>query len=393
MNLTRLCKSFLSGLVVLLFAALICFVLCWLNASIEKEKADFDAVYAQVPVEVTVTNLTGTRSDMLSLPAWVGNLFQNEPNRDYFKDLRMKTRHIVNDACDFYNYEVVGISDLELAPELDVNRGVTVRYYPGYDASMFASEELLILIPENMEQYIAEDGTITLAFRCVHRDSSMSDPEYVEARLCFTVAGTYSSSAISDLYCPYWAANRIYYVTYCKWNIDCISATLSDNSRLEEFREFAAKWFAEPNVSGEKTPWNFTSYDYYPYALDIDDTMLQRVSANLGASIAINRFAAAMVFLLSAGAGFFVGFLMIRSRKREIILMRTLGKANWAIYRDFAGEQLVYILAGAGIGGAFFFWQPGLRLLLFIGIYFAGLSAALIVFLRSRLLTGMKEDG
>lgn len=392
MSMERYRKTILSGLGVALFAALISFVLCWLNMSIQQEKADFEVAYAQVPVEVTVTNLTGTRTDKLSIPAWVGHLFQEGASSTWFKDLRIKARHTVNDTCDFENFELIGISNIDMAPELNAHKGVTISYNSGFDESMFATEELLVLIPEEMSHCVDGDGTITLAFRCAHRDYPLSDPVFVETELTFIVAGTYSSVGRMALYCPYWAVDRVYYSTYCNWEIDSISATLLDNSKLEEFREFAAEWFAEPNISGEKTPWDFSSYTYYPYALDINDMMLRRVSAALGASVAINQFAATMVFIFSAGAGFIVGFLMIRSRKREILLMRTLGKADLDIYRDFAIEQMIFILAGALIGGAFFAWQPMGRLALFVGIYFTGLSAALTVFLRSRLLTGTKEE-
>ncbi len=391
MNTERYKGILLQGLGIALFAGLIAFVLCWLNVSIQQEKADYEIAYAQVPVEVTVTNLTGSRTDRLAMPAWVESLFQNNEGI-WFQDLKIKARHTVNDSCAFVNYELVGISSIDLAPELYAQKGAAIHYYEGFDETLFANQELLVLIPENMVHCVQEDGTVTLAFRCPHRDYPLSDGVIVEAEMTFTVAGTYAAGDSLSLYCPYWAVDRVYDRTCCEREIDSISATLTDNHKLEEFRDFAAQWFAEPNISGEKTPWDFAFYTYYPYALDIDDLMLRRVSAALGASIAINQCAATLVIIFSAGAGFFVGFLMIRSRKREILLMRTLGKADLAIYRELASGQMVFILAGALAGGACFAWQPVGRLVLFVGIYFTGLSAALAVFLRSRLLTGTKEE-
>ena len=98
-----------------------------------------------------------------------------------------------------------------------------------------------------------------------------------------------------------------------------------------------------------------------------------------------------MAFALSAGAGFFVGFLMIRQRKREIALMRTLGTRNGAVYLGFALEQILCVVVGAALGGAPFGWHPVERLLIFIGIYFIGLTAALLVFLHQNLLSTLKE--
>jgi hypothetical protein len=72
--------------------------------------------------------------------------------------------------------------------------------------------------------------------------------------------------------------------------------------------------------------------------------------------------------------------------------MRTLGEANGRVYCSFALEQMVCVILGTAAGGAYFAWQPVGRLLLFALIYFVGLSAALLVFLRKNLLSTMKED-
>ena len=100
----------------------------------------------------------------------------------------------------------------------------------------------------------------------------------------------------------------------------------------------------------------------------------------------------ALVFVLTAGAGFLIGFLMVRSRKRDIDLMRTMGTSNGLIYLSFAAEQMLCLIVGTAAGAATYTWQPLIPLVIFMGIYFAGLSAALIIFLRSNLLTAIKKD-
>ena len=50
------------------------------------------------------------------------------------------------------------------------------------------------------------------------------------------------------------------------------------------------------------------------------------------------------------------------------------------------------LAAGILLGGAAFLWQPLQRLMLFGGIYFVGLSIALVIFLCKNLLTTIKED-
>lgn len=72
--------------------------------------------------------------------------------------------------------------------------------------------------------------------------------------------------------------------------------------------------------------------------------------------------------------------------------MRTMGTSQVSIYLELALEQLVCIAAGILVGGGYSLWQPVGRLAIFGGIYYLGLTAALIIFLRKNLLTTIKED-
>jgi hypothetical protein len=126
--------------------------------------------------------------------------------------------------------------------------------------------------------------------------------------------------------------------------------------------------------------------------MDIDDSMLINLEVNLKNSLRLNRLASAVVFALSAATGFLTGFLVIRSRKREISLMRTMGASHPSIFAELALEQVICIALGIGLGGSYTLWEPMQKLMLFGGIYFVGLAAALIVFLHKNLLTTMKED-
>ena len=83
---------------------------------------------------------------------------------------------------------------------------------------------------------------------------------------------------------------------------------------------------------------------------------------------------------------------MIRNRKRDIALMRILGKSNVAVYWNFVLEQMSCIILGIIAGGAYNLWRPINRIAIFAMIYYIGLSAALAIFLRKNLLTTIKED-
>lgn len=305
-------------------------------------------------------------------------------------------------VSDAQNKTFIGITSKASPPNLTSRRDCTITWYDGYDASCFDSEEdMFLLLPESMEcRDVDADipGTqVLLRFVDMVFDGyySASDgylagqPKYRETvyECMATVAGSYTNSIDSrDIYCSFRPLMTCAARIGRSAALDYISATLINNNEIADLRQMCNEWFLDPDEP------DMMPRDYVGYALIINSETLENLAITLENSIAINEICTFLVFVLSAGAGFFLGFLMIRSRKREIILMRTLGRANFSIYLSYAFEQMLCILAGAALGGLAFSWQPVERLGIFVGIYFVGLSAALVVFLNSKLLTTVKED-
>ncbi len=296
---------------------------------------------------------------------------------------------------------LIGMTANVAPPNLTAQRECVITWLEGYDASCLDSEEAMyLLIPEGLEfkdwDPEAEGTQVQLRFSGWVFDGyyDRSHPAAGQAKYrqtvyeCVaTVAGTYTNSIDSrDIYCSFEPLMTCGARIGQNAMLEYISATLIDNDLQAQLREMCDQWFLDPE-NPEKTP-----RDYQGYAVVINDDTLENLRITLENSIAVNEICTLLVFVLSAGAGFFLGFLMIRSRKREIILMRTLGRANFSIYLSYALEQMLCILAGVALGGLAFRWEPVRYLCTFAGIYFVGLSAALILFLNSRLLTTVKED-
>ena len=157
----------------------------------------------------------------------------------------------------------------------------------------------------------------------------------------------------------------------------------------------------DPAQKDEEIPWGIALinrskreciYDNYRYAIDINDENLFELTAILEDSIKFNRTVTVFVVILSAVSGFLVGFLMIRRRKKDILLMRTVGESNFRLYIGFVLEQMICILLGIAIGGAYYNWNPIKNLGIFAVVYFVALSFALAIFMSKKLLTSVKED-
>ena len=244
-------------------------------------------------------------------------------------------------------FSLIGTTSLNAAEELTDIYSAKVNWFEGYSEEILLGDEAVCIVPK---QYVRDDDPDTegLQFLIDIQATTYSSGKpagILGTAEYLTIVGTYTTiAASSDVYCPYGFAQDIYKQV---WNgeilCDSITATLADNSQLEEFRKKADRFFVELGATE-------LSKSKLPYALDINDDALVLLETTLENSMRINSLCTLLVFILTAGADFFLGFLMIRSRKREILLMRTLGKPNAAIYRDFVLEQMLWILVGIVLG-------------------------------------------
>ena len=396
----RTTRQLLFSLAAVLFAAVLAIIFCYLKQSALEEQRSFEEAYASVPVTFRVTDLDGSKSS--NLRSWAVEIFVEEDSLPPSLASFVKVLHVRVNTMGEISYKkpddagkvtdgaqyvtLSGISSLYVAEELTPDWGGEVVWLEGYDESILQTEESVCLVPEawkDMQQIVLHKENVYY---------QNNKPIELRSERALTVVGYYIDKGNTRLYCPYDFAVRIMAEVQDAILIDEVCGILQDNSSLPELKEMASQWFAEPNPTGEQTPWGRFDYKYYLYALDIDDTMLENISSRMKNSIRVNTFASAIVFVLSAGAGFLTGFLVIRSRKREIALMRTMGASPVSIFAEFFLEQLLCITAGIALGGSYSLWQPADRLGILAATYFVGLTAALLVFLRKNLLTTIKEE-
>lgn len=395
----------LAALAVLLFAAVLTVVLCHLHKSGQEELRSFEETYASVPVFFKVVDLDGSKpKDYSGINGWVEDLFTDgklQPSLlPYVKETHVRVTYssesfrvypVYNEKLkrfvDAYDpMTVTGVTSTYVAEELTEGWGGHISWYEGYDESILASDEFVCIVPEGFPDL----EELKLQFKYPPPSDHPVDPRVFTET--FRVVGVYTDPGNTRIYIPFPTMEFIHAKLGKSKQIESIGAILNDNTRLEQLKEDASQWFAEPNPLGEKTEWGRYGYEYYFYALDIDDTMLQNLQTNMKNSLRLNQLASLVVFMLSAGAGFLTGFLVIRSRKREIAIMRTMGASHPSIFAEFALEQLLCVFGGMLVGGSYSLWQPAGKLTLFGLIYFFGLSVALVVFLRKNLLITIKED-
>lgn len=395
----RIRRAPLPAVAVILFAAILSMALCGLEAANQREQESYQHIFQTTPVTLTVTNLTGTQSKHLDAPGWVSDVFIGDTllphtlkgyvkeiniHTDYRMNPTTETIHIDGTPVDTGNVMISGITSEKPVEESGI------QWLHGYDEAVLLTAERICLIPEAWITNGQLPDMISMVFTYTDIGEGLQTVTH-QYDLSLVPAGTHQADE-ATVFCPFAVVKGIYAGLNKKLETDSIQAVLADNSLLTEAEREARYWFPEPDLSGEKIPWNYSWYSYYPYALRIDDSQLRSAENAMKNSLRINSICTILVFALSAAAGFFIGFLMIRSRKREIALMRIMGTPLRKICGSYVLEQMLCIVLGVILGGVYFLWQPVGHLTAFAGIYCLGLGIALLIFLHTNLLTTMKED-
>lgn len=384
----RLLREPIPRLAVVLFTGIMALLLCVLQMAMEREQENRQYIYDTVTVPVYVTNLTGTQRDNLGAEQSTVYAFET-CLADYLGDSGLKIRTNATwmelDGNIYAQQELVGISNLASAQELSRGGENVVVWVNGYDETALRQTNPVCILPQSM---LPEDGTIPetaqFHFETNIYNAEKMQTELISFDLTFPVAGYHTNN--SRIYCPAGTVASINRRLYIAVRYDSISGILIDNYSVDALREAASEWFAEPALT------NDVISERYSYALKIDDSQLRAADEAMERSYTINRICTAVVFALSVSAGFVIGFLMVRSRKREITLMRTMGTPNRSIYFGFTLEQMLCVVLGIVLGGSYNGWHPAERLGILAVIYFVGLTVALQIFLHKNLLTTIKED-
>lgn len=177
----RAVRQPLMPIAVILVATVLSVILCSLHASSEKEVADYEEIYRNTPVTVSVTDLTGLRQDNLSAPRWVVNAFNEAYPIDnglaeYVKDVRVKM------SVDTLS----GLTNMEAEPLFTPQMGGNIQW----------REEYVCIVPEDSE-YALEEDEITLSLSYINGfgvEKSMT--------VDIKVVGTHALGS-GEIYCPF----------------------------------------------------------------------------------------------------------------------------------------------------------------------------------------------
>lgn len=306
-------------------------------------------------VTCAVTNLTGTQQDGLMLPDWAANLFRVTTSEsvhvpktsfmDYVKDVRMKFS--MEAVSPYGSVQIFGATSIYAERSVTPQENM-IDWLDGFDDSLFESDAEVCVVSDDLYKLLQQSGSNKLVLSVKARNSKERT-----ADLTLTVAGVIHGKSES-VYCPWAPASKVCLDLNGHLNVDCISATIKDNRRIDEFKEKCASvYFASVDPRGVPQPWEASPiYDSYPYALEVYDQTLNETVRTLENGMTVFQICQIAVVILTLGMGFIVGNLSVKHRQKELALQNVLGLPRSSIYSEVFVEFTIVSFSCLAVGVA-----------------------------------------
>ncbi len=230
-----------------------------------------------------------------------------------------------------------------------------VEWLEGYDHSVFDGDAMVCLMPNDWKTDYGDSWECWIG----------------KTAYTFNVAGIYGNKYSSKdngsvYYCPVNTLKAIYEAeglefAYCGMEMD-----LQNLAELDEFKVEMKKLKLD---SGDTR-------------LVINDSQLQTVTSQLKRQVRLLETLLPVLLALIAAIGFGSSFLLLRGRKREAAVLRSLGMRRSAVFSSFLLENLLQAILGLLIGcviGWFAFGSGALQpkyLAALLGCYLLGGAVA-----------------
>lgn len=216
-----------------------------------------------------------------------------------------------------------GLEEAETEPNLAAELPY-IQWQKGWDGSLFRGSELVCVAPRGAGLALGE----TMVFP-LKKDSAET--------LELTVVGLYGSSstgALQSFYCPLTPLRDAYLSTGLPFNYSGLDLVFTQLAELETFK---AAMLEAGLHTGEAR-------------LRIDDTLMQQTTGQLKQQIFLLQALLPVLLILTAAIGFGLSFLLLRGRKKEAAILRSLGMRRHRVFVTLLAESILQALVGSLLG-------------------------------------------
>lgn len=342
-----------KSLVVLAVSLVLVLFINMYAETISKHQATLTELYENIEVAGHITSADGTKLDDLGIE---GDVIQRLEDSGfigqalYTRNLRCITgpwqplEPAAIHTMLFNAPKLVGATEIAAITSFSYQQAALPTFLEGYDEGLFASEEMVCIVSEDfLDIYNLQLGD-ELQLTVVEYSSRILQ-EYRHGTVSLQVVGTYpSSNYIAPLYCPWAIMEDIYQDLDLPLIWDSASFILLNTQELDEFKVLLGQMGFVSGDAGRR-PGQEDKLGFI-----INDDILTAATSSVGGYIQLSRILYPIIYLLCAGIGFIVSYLLVRLRKPEFAIMRSLGTSRGGGFLLFFVEQALLAAAGTVLG-------------------------------------------
>ena len=203
-----------------------------------------------------------------------------------------------------------------------------IIWQEGYDITALEGDARVCLAPRSLELELGETVTLPLG------------GEYRKLHMELTVVGLYgkeyrSADELDVYYCPLTAMEDFLRENQQEITYNILEMELQKLDRLGDF----------------KTQMTGLGLEKGSARLTVNDALLQQVTAKFRQHIRLLNTLLPVLLTIVAGIGFGLSFLLLRGRKREAAVLRSLGTRRGQVFGMFLSETALQALLGTLLGG------------------------------------------
>ena len=247
-----------------------------------------------------------------------------------------------------------------------------ITWQEGYDSTVLQGREAVCLVPKHTEIPLGE---------------RLELPLEGSATMELTVVGQYgekyrSSQDTVVYYCPLGAMEDFLAAQGQPVVYNLLEMELQKLDRLGQFKEQMTGLGLEKGSA----------------RLTVNDALLQQVTAKFRQHIRLLNTLVPVLLALEAGIGFGLSFLLLRGRKREAAVLRSLGTRRVQVFGMFLLETALQAIPGTVLGGVLALWAMGQAafrleyLALVLGCFLLGGAAAVWQLAKANVFTVMTGE-
>ncbi|HBI57237.1 MAG TPA: hypothetical protein DDY38_10460 [Firmicutes bacterium] len=242
--------------------------------------------------------------------------------------------------------KLVGATDIAAISSFASEGASLPEYMEGYDQGLFSSQERVCIASGNFLQENGLELGDEIKLTVAENPKKIKD-NYCHGTVTLQIVGTYQSNKLNNdpLYCLGEVMQEICQEIELPPAWDSARFTIANTQQLNHFKALLRRLgFVSLNqVQGEEI-----SEDRLGFI--INDSILTDATASVTGYIALSRILYPIIYLLCAGIGFVVSYLLVRLRKPEFAIMRSLGTSRAAGFVTLFLEQALLAMIGAGLG-------------------------------------------